>query len=107
MIIGIMFIVVTYYVHGVKRYITRNIHVNLFVTITLISVFPGLHLYYLHGGWSHQFVQNFFPKLFVFYGILGIGLIAFLTRFPERYFPGIAFYFNRIFNIEFLLFRLF
>jgi predicted membrane channel-forming protein YqfA (hemolysin III family) len=91
MIIGIMFIAVIYYVHGVKRYITRNIHVTLFVTIALLGILPGLHWYYLHGGWSNQFVQHFFPKLLILYAILGIGVLAYLTKFPERFFPGSSF----------------
>jgi predicted membrane channel-forming protein YqfA (hemolysin III family) len=84
----IMFIAVIYYVHGVKRYITRNIHVTLFVTISLLGILPGLHWYYLHGGWSNQFVKDFFPKLFILYGILAIGTFVYLTKFPERFFPG-------------------
>ncbi|CAF2404420.1 unnamed protein product [Rotaria sp. Silwood2] len=94
MIICIMFIAVIYYVHAVKRYVTRNIHITLFVAISLLGFLPGLHWYYLHGGWSNQFVQHFFPKLFVLYGILGFGTISYLTKFPERFFPG---YFDFIF----------
>ncbi len=90
MIIGIMFIAIIYYVHGIKRSNTRNVHVTLFVTISLLGFLPGFHWYYLHGGWSNPFVQHFFPKLFVLYGIMGIGLLAYLTRIPERFFPGIV-----------------
>ncbi|CAF0840693.1 unnamed protein product [Adineta ricciae] len=88
LIISIMFIAVIYYIQGVKRYITRNIHVTLFVIISLLGFLPGFHWYLLHGGWSNGFVQHFFPKLFVLYGILGIGTFAYLTKFPERWFPG-------------------
>lgn len=84
-----MFIAVIYYVHGVKRYITKNIHVTIFVVIALLGFLPGFHWYYLHGGWSNQFVQHFFPKLFVLYGILGAGMLVYLTKFPERFFPGL------------------
>ena len=87
-IIAVMFIAIIYYVHGVKRYITRNIHVSLFLVISLMGILPGLHWYYLHGGWSNQFVQHFFPKLFVLYAILGIGVVFYLTKFPECLFPG-------------------
>ncbi|CAF0883790.1 unnamed protein product [Rotaria sordida] len=93
-IICITFIAVIYYVHAVKQYITRNIHISLFVIISLLGFLPGLHWYCLHGGWSNRFVQHFFPKLFVLYGILGIGTIVYLTKFPERFFPG---YFDFIF----------
>lgn len=89
LIIGIMFIAVIYYVHGVKRYITKNIHVTIFVVVSLLGFLPGFHWYFLHGGWSNQFVQHFFPKLFVLYGILGIGVLVYLTKFPERFFPGL------------------
>lgn len=90
-IIGIMFIAVIYYIHGVQRYITRNIHVTLFLTISLAGILPGFHWYYLHGGWSNEFVQHFFPKLFILYGILAIGVVAYITKFPERLFPGLNF----------------
>jgi predicted membrane channel-forming protein YqfA (hemolysin III family) len=89
MIIFLMFTAVIYYIHGVKRYITQNIHVTLFITIALLGFLPGFHWYYLHGGWTNQFVQHFFPKLFVLYGILGLGTFAYLIKFPERFFPGI------------------
>ncbi len=89
MIMGIMFIAVIYYVQGVNRYITRNIHVSLFLIISITGILPGVHWYYLHGGWSNQIVQHFFPKLFKLYGILTVGVLAYLTKFPERLFPGI------------------
>ncbi|CAF3331337.1 unnamed protein product [Rotaria socialis] len=93
-IIGIMFIAVIYYVHGVKRYITRNVHVSLFVSISLLGLLPALHWYFLHGGWSNQHVKHFFPKIFILYGLLAIGAVAYLTKFPERLFPG---YFDILF----------
>ena len=43
-IVGIMIIAVIYYVHGVKRYITRNIHVTLFLVISLGGNFTGFTL---------------------------------------------------------------
>jgi predicted membrane channel-forming protein YqfA (hemolysin III family) len=89
MIIFIMFIAVIYYIYSVKRYIRRNIHVTLFIAISLLGLLPGFHWYYLHGGWTNKFVQHFFPKLFILYGILGFGTFAYLLKFPERFFPGI------------------
>jgi predicted membrane channel-forming protein YqfA (hemolysin III family) len=88
LIIGIMFIAIIYYIHGVKRYITQNIHITLFLAISLLGILPSVHLYLLHGGWSNQFVQLFFPKLFVLYAILGFGVLIYLSKFPERFFPG-------------------
>ena len=100
LIIGIMFVAVIYYIHGVKRYITKNIHVTLFSVIALFGFLPSLHWYYLHGGWSNEFVQHFFPKLLVLYAILGIGVLVYLTKFPERFFPGR----NRLMFIDLLQF---
>ncbi|CAF0770370.1 unnamed protein product [Adineta steineri] len=94
-IIGIMFITVIYYIHGVKRYLSQNIHVILFLVISLFGILPALHWYYLHGGWSNQFVQYFLPKLIIFYGLLSIGVLAYLTKIPERFFPG---YFDILFS---------
>ena len=88
LIIAIMIIAVIYYVHGVQRYIKQNLHVALFIIIALLGFFPGFHWYYLHGGWTNGFVQEFFPKLFVLYGILGLGTIVYLIKLPERFFPG-------------------
>jgi hypothetical protein len=84
-----MLMAVIYYIHGVKRYITQNIHVILFVIIALSGFLPGFHWYYLHGGWTNEFVQHFFPKLFILYGILGLGTFVHLIKLPERFFPGI------------------
>lgn len=94
LIILIMLFAVVYYIHGVQRYIQQNIHVALFIIIALLGFFPGFHWYYLHGGWTNVFVQEFFPKLFVLYGILGFGTIVYLIKLPERFFPG---YFDFIF----------
>ncbi|CAM4767687.1 unnamed protein product [Rotaria magnacalcarata] len=74
-----------------------GLHLSCYILRTWLSLFgflPGFHWYYLHGGWSNQFVQHFFPKLFVLYLILSVGTIAYLTKFPERFFPG---YFDFIF----------
>ena len=89
MIIAIVFIGLIYYVQGVERHITRNIHVTLFIIISITGILPGVHWYYLHGGWTNQIVQQFFPKLLKFYGILAIGVLAYWMKFPERLFPGI------------------
>ena len=88
MIVGIVIISVIYYIHGVKRYITRNNHVALFIAISLSGFIPSLHWYYLEGGWSNPFIRHFFPKILILYGILTIGVFAYLTKFPERLFPG-------------------
>jgi len=95
LIISMMFLAVIYYIHGVKRYITQNIHVTLFITISLSGFIPAVHWFYLHGGWTNEFVRHFFPKLFVLYAILGFGTLIYLIRFPERFFPG---YFDFLFS---------
>ncbi|CAF0852936.1 unnamed protein product [Adineta ricciae] len=95
MIIGVIIIAVIYYIHGVKRYITQNNHVALFIVISLSGFIPSLHWYYLEGGWSNPFIRHFFPKILILYGILTIGVFAYLTKFPERLFPG---YFDILFS---------
>lgn len=87
-IIAIIFIGFIYYVQGLERHITRNIHVALFLIISITGILPGVHWYHLHGGWSNEIVQHFFPKLFKLYGILAIGVLAYWTKFHERLFPG-------------------
>ena len=102
LIILIMLIAVIYYIHGVKRYITQNIHVALFVLIALLGFLPTFHLYYLHGGWRNKFVQHFFPNIFVLYGILGLGTIVHVIKLPERFFPGTSFLRKGILHEQYL-----
>ena len=62
MIIGIMFIAVIYYVHGIKLYITRNIHVTLFV-INITSWFFTRFSLVLSSWWLVKSIcTTFFSK---------------------------------------------
>ena len=89
MIICVIFIAIMYCAHDVQLLKTRSIRIILFVTISLLGLLPSFHWYYLHGGWSSETVQHFFPRIFAFYGILGIGIMTYVTKFPEKFLTGI------------------
>ena len=59
-----------------------------FAVIGMFGVIPSLHWTWIHGGFTQNIVQVFFPKVVTMY-ILGGSAIAFYAfKFPECIFPG-------------------
>ncbi|XP_013387641.1 progestin and adipoQ receptor family member 3 [Lingula anatina] len=60
----------------------------LYCCLAAYGIIPTIHWIYLSGGWEEEMVQMFIPKVVImyFFGMSALGF--YLTKFPERYFPG-------------------
>ncbi|XP_041362846.1 progestin and adipoQ receptor family member 3-like isoform X2 [Gigantopelta aegis] len=68
----------------------RWFHIRMLLYCSLVGygLIPTAHWIYLNGGWSSRIVQIFVPKVTTMY-LLGMLAFAFyITKFPERMFPG-------------------
>ncbi|XP_064632146.1 progestin and adipoQ receptor family member 3-like [Lineus longissimus] len=63
--------------------------VLLFCALVAYGIIPTAHWVYLNGGWSHKLVQMFAPKVARMYSMGVLAFVFYLTKFPERCFPGI------------------
>lgn len=58
-----------------------------FVGITLYGWVPVLQWITFKGVFSDE-IMYFFPRMFAAYLMFVVGVIVYLTRIPERWFPG-------------------
>ncbi|XP_074546992.1 progestin and adipoQ receptor family member 3b [Halichoeres trimaculatus] len=66
----------------------RRIRMTIFCCVAGISVIPACHWVWLNGGLSTDVVQLFLPRVIVMYLIAGSAFLFYVTKIPERYFPG-------------------
>ena len=65
-----------------------------FVFMVLFGVLPACHLVFLHGGIGNPFVIFILPKVFLMYFITGSAFFFYITKIPEKYYPGAFDYFG-------------
>ncbi|XP_061655651.1 progestin and adipoQ receptor family member 3-like isoform X2 [Phyllopteryx taeniolatus] len=73
------------------RYMTaewRCIRVSIFFGIAVIGVVPTCHWVLLNGGLTCDIVKMFLPRLIVMYLIGAAAFVFYITKMPERCFPG-------------------
>ncbi|XP_024154761.1 progestin and adipoQ receptor family member 3 isoform X2 [Oryzias melastigma] len=66
----------------------KVIRMTIFSCVAGIGVIPALHWVWLNGGLTSDIVQLFFPRVIVMYLIAGSAFLFYVTKIPERYFPG-------------------
>ncbi|XP_076614896.1 progestin and adipoQ receptor family member 3-like isoform X3 [Chaetodon auriga] len=66
----------------------RRIRMTIFCCVAGISVVPACHWVWLNGGFTSDAVQLFLPRVIVMYLIAGSAFMFYVTKIPERYFPG-------------------
>ncbi|XP_034085129.1 progestin and adipoQ receptor family member 3-like [Gymnodraco acuticeps] len=66
----------------------KRIRMAIFCCVAGISVVPSCHWVGLNGGLSTDVVQLFLPRILVMYLIAGTAFLFYVTKIPERYFPG-------------------
>ncbi|XP_056275823.1 progestin and adipoQ receptor family member 3a [Pseudoliparis swirei] len=59
-----------------------------FCLVAAYGVLPALHWVCLAGGFSSDLVQAFFPRILGMYFIAILALLFYVSKVPERYFPG-------------------
>jgi len=60
----------------------------LYLGLAGYGVIPGIHWVYLNGGFGSPLVNIFLPKLVIMYFLGVIAFVFYLTKCPERLFPG-------------------
>ncbi|ESO94939.1 hypothetical protein LOTGIDRAFT_144778 [Lottia gigantea] len=65
-----------------------KIRVLIYIALTAIGVIPTIHWIYLNDGFNAFIVQLFIPKIIVLYLLGMVALTFYLSKFPERYYPG-------------------
>ncbi|KAI8794124.1 progestin and adipoQ receptor family member 3-like [Biomphalaria glabrata] len=60
----------------------------LYVGLTAYGIIPTVHWIYLNGGISSHIVQMFIPKVTMMYMLGSLAFSFYITKFPERIFPG-------------------
>ncbi|KAL6097094.1 paqr3 [Pungitius sinensis] len=66
----------------------RRIRTTIFCCVAGISVIPACHWVWLNGGLATDVVQLFLPRVLIMYLIAGSAFLFYVTKVPERYFPG-------------------
>ncbi|KAL7376853.1 hypothetical protein ABVT39_016998 [Epinephelus coioides] len=66
----------------------RRIRMAIFCCVAGISVVPACHWVWLNGGYTTDVVKLFLPRVIVMYLIAGSAFLFYVTKIPERYFPG-------------------
>ncbi|KJE95397.1 progestin and adipoQ receptor family member IIIa [Capsaspora owczarzaki ATCC 30864] len=61
----------------------------LYAAIVMFGIVPTMHWAIIYGGEAGE-VQLFLPKVVIMYLLFLIGVIFYITRFPERSFPGMV-----------------
>uniref|UniRef100_A0A3Q3DSI3 Progestin and adipoQ receptor family member IIIb n=1 Tax=Hippocampus comes TaxID=109280 RepID=A0A3Q3DSI3_HIPCM len=66
----------------------RCIRVSTFFGVAVMGVVPTIHWVLLNGGLTCDIVRMFLPRLIVMYLIGAAAFVFYITKMPERCFPG-------------------
>ncbi|XP_062054600.1 progestin and adipoQ receptor family member 3 isoform X2 [Lepus europaeus] len=61
----------------------------IFCSVSGYGVIPTLHWVWLNGGIGAPIVQDFAPRVLVMYMIALLAFLFYISKVPERYFPGV------------------
>lgn len=73
------------------RYLSKDWHLvrsGLFCSVVCYGVVPALHWVWLNDGLDSDVVQLFLPRVIGMYVIAGSAFLFYISKVPERYFPG-------------------
>ncbi|XP_048461226.1 progestin and adipoQ receptor family member 3a isoform X3 [Rhincodon typus] len=60
----------------------------IFCCVSVYGFIPTIHWIWQNGGMNTPIVQAFVPRVFVMYLMGAIAIFLYVTKIPERYFPG-------------------
>lgn len=60
----------------------------IFCSVSGYGIIPTIHWVWLNGGIGASIVQEFAPRVFVMYFIAAVAFLFYISKVPERYFPG-------------------
>ncbi|XP_043917150.1 progestin and adipoQ receptor family member 3 isoform X3 [Protopterus annectens] len=73
------------------HYLTQQWHrvrCVIFCSVSIYGIVPTIHWIWLNGGISSHVVQEFVPRVVVLYLIAAFAFVFYISKVPERYFPG-------------------
>ncbi|KAL4623272.1 progestin and adipoQ receptor family member 3 isoform X1 [Arapaima gigas] len=73
------------------QYLTQQWHrlrSAIFCSVAGYGLLPTVHWVWLNGGFGTTIVQAFFPHVFIMYFIAAVAFLFYISKVPERYFPG-------------------
>ncbi|KAK3590940.1 hypothetical protein CHS0354_034511 [Potamilus streckersoni] len=62
--------------------------IAIYFGLVAYGVIPTTHWIYLSGGFSEKIVQMFVPKVVTMYLLGALAFAFYISKFPERFFPG-------------------
>ncbi|XP_063725836.1 progestin and adipoQ receptor family member 3-like [Symsagittifera roscoffensis] len=77
--------------------------VFLFCSLGAVSVIPTTHWICLENGLESSLVRLLLPKVFIMYFLLLLAVVIYLSKFPERFFPGKFDFFGHSHNLWHLM----
>nr|XP_057925531.1 progestin and adipoQ receptor family member 3a isoform X3 [Doryrhamphus excisus] len=60
----------------------------IFCSVACYGLVPTVHWICIDGGFSGELVQAFVPRVLLMYLMAALALVFFVSKVPERYFPG-------------------
>uniref|UniRef100_A0A673X5H5 Progestin and adipoQ receptor family member IIIb n=1 Tax=Salmo trutta TaxID=8032 RepID=A0A673X5H5_SALTR len=66
----------------------QHLRTTIFCSVAGYGVIPAIHWVWLNGGFSSAVVQLFLPRVIVMYLIAGAAFLFYISKIPERCFPG-------------------
>ncbi|XP_072352332.1 progestin and adipoQ receptor family member 3a isoform X4 [Scyliorhinus torazame] len=60
----------------------------IFCCVSVYGFIPTIHWIWQNGGMTTPIVQAFVPRVFVMYLMGAVAFFLYITKIPERYFPG-------------------
>ncbi|XP_026703872.1 progestin and adipoQ receptor family member 3 isoform X1 [Athene cunicularia] len=60
----------------------------IFCSVSGYGIIPTIHWVWLNGGIGASIVQEFAPRVVVMYFIAAVAFLFYISKVPERYFPG-------------------
>ncbi|KAL7839580.1 hypothetical protein SRHO_G00262380 [Serrasalmus rhombeus] len=73
------------------HYLTKNwqkLRSVIFCSVAGYGLIPTFHWIWLSGGFSSAIVQDFVPRVLIMYFLASAAFVFYVSKVPERYFPG-------------------
>lgn len=71
-----------------KMNVNGNVKLVVFVAWAVYGVLPTLHWCIAMGGMDNPIVKMLLPRVLGMYCISGAAFVIYLTKIPERFYPG-------------------
>ncbi|XP_003205602.2 progestin and adipoQ receptor family member 3 isoform X1 [Meleagris gallopavo] len=84
-------ILAVFFVQIHPNYLTqqwRRLRSIIFCSVSGYGIIPTIHWVSLNGGIGAAIVQEFAPRVVVMYFIAAVAFLFYISKVPERYFPG-------------------